>query len=162
MLYYQITCKPDGKTEMALAAPAVDFDPLAIARPDIKDARQLWQPVGFAGVNENDRAVWNAFYLFNKQTGRVAQAPHEPVEKVRPDSRPVSQVDIDDTYHIASGIRLWTLDSAEDGFAIRPLGDVHQNLSAWEKRIEPGVEVGIWKWLDVQLNQVWRFHAIRV
>jgi len=160
MLYYQITCKPDGKTELALAAPAVDFDPLAIARPDIKNPHQLWELVGFANVDEDDKAVWNAFYLFNKHTGRVAQAPHDPQEKVTPDSRPVSQADIKDSYNVVSGVRLWTLDPAKAGFAIRPLGDVHQNLNAWDRRAEPGVEVGIWKWQGGRPNEIWGFHPI--
>jgi hypothetical protein len=160
MLYYQITCKPDGKIEMALSAPTTNFNPLVIAKPDIKDARQLWELVGFAAVDEDGKAFWNAFNLFNKHTGRVAQAPHTPEEKVAPDTRPVSQADIKDNYNIASGIRLWTLDPDKAGFAIRPLGDVHQNLNAWDGLAEPGIEVGIWKWQGGKPNEIWGFHPV--
>lgn len=88
----------------------------------------------------------------------MAQAPHD-AGKVKPDTQGVSQADVKNNYNIGSGLRLWTLAPAKEGFAIRPLGDVHQNLNAWDKKATPNIKVGVYKWQDGKPNEVWGFNA---
>ncbi len=159
MFDFQILCEPDKKTPVALAAPQQQPQGLlVIAEPNKTDAHQVWQLEPFAGVDEHDHAVL-AFYLVNKQTGLVAQAPQNVDGAVKPDTQSVTQA-AKDAYNIISPIRLWTLDPVGAGFAIRPLGDVHQNLNAWDKKVEAGTNVGIYRWKDGQANEVWGIKAI--
>lgn len=155
MFYYQLTCRPNPKekTEMALAAPQGGPGPLVIAEPKIDD-HQLWQMLGFTEVI-NNKGVFNTFYLVNKHTGRAAEAPHDANGNVAPDRQGVSQADIKNRYSPASMVRLWTIDFFGGAFAIRPLGDKGQNLNAWQKRAEPNVEVGIYKWQNGESNELW-------
>jgi hypothetical protein len=159
MFNYQITCLPNGKTEMALSAPTSGAGNLIVAELDPSNARQLWQLAGFAAV-ENDKGTWNAFYLVNEQTGLVAQAPHDENGNVKGNTQGVSQADVTSSYGAVSPIRLWTMDYSKGAFAIRPLGDVHQNLNAWKGLAEPGVEVGIWGWQDGRSNELWTLKSV--
>jgi hypothetical protein len=95
-----------------------------------------------------------AFYLVNKQTGLVAQAPHNAAGAVAPNKQGVTQAS-KGGHGIVSPIRQWTLVPVGDGFAIRPLGDVHQNLNAWDGKAVAGTKVGIFKWKDGRPNELW-------
>jgi hypothetical protein len=153
---FRILCEPDGKTGMALAAPQQTGD-LVIA--DVAQSEdQLWQLEACAGVDVHDNAVLG-FYLVNKKTMLVAQAPHKVDGAVAPDKQGVGQAP-KGSHGIVSPIRQWTLVPVRDGFAIRPLGDVHQNLNAWDGKAVAGTSVGIYRWKDGQPNEIWGIQAV--
>jgi hypothetical protein len=157
MFDYQILCEPDGKTPRALAAPD-SSENLVIAAPSQAEARQLWQLEPCIGVDDHSNAII-AFYLVNKETGQVAQAPVNADGTAKPDTQGVTQASKDHP-GVFSPVRTWTLDRHGMGFAIRPLGNEHQNLNAWGGDPAVGTPVGIYRWKDGQENEVWGIKAI--
>jgi len=115
-------------------------------------ARRLWALIGGVGRSLAD-------------VGWVAVAPHDAEDKLEENTQGVSQADISSSYDVASPIRLWTLKPAKSkagmsGFAIRPLGNSEQNLNAWDKKVVPQTQVGIFSWKDGQGNEVWTFNPV--
>jgi len=159
MYYYRITCLPNGEKQMALSATDDDPGKLVIAQPNANEDRQVWQLMGFAAVDDN-KGTWG-YYLINKHNGRVAEAPHDDNGDLQGNTQGVSLVDVASSWSDVSPIRIWTVDFYGGAFAIRPWGDVHQNLNAWNGSTEPGTEVGIYSWGNGKPSEIWTLTAVQ-
>jgi hypothetical protein len=160
MLYYQITCTP-SKTEMALSAPpgSNPYGSLVIEPVDeaANDPLQLWELAGFAQATSDPKtSVWDAFLLVNKQTSYAAQAPDDGSGNVKPNTQGVTQADISQSVSTASPLRLWTIDYYGGDFALRPRGNLKQNLNAWKGSDTAGTQLGIYEWQG-SANERWTF-----